>query len=750
MRALARLAVTTLVVAAPLVAVTLTSTANAADDPTPIVVVTSDFEDGTAQGWTGRAAETVAPTTTVAHGGSGSLAVTGRTAAWQGPALDVLDVFEKGTAYTISAWVRLADGSDNARLSVERQTGGVAAYDQVVGNTAVTAGAWVNLTGRYTLATDVDVLRLYLETASGTGGLFLDDVTVSHVPALPIQADIPSVREVITEFSVGTAITGAELLTEHGQLLTKHFDSVTPGNALKWDATEPRENEFTYAQADPLIAYAKENGLAVRGHTLVWHNQTPAWVFTGADGQPMTATAEDRELLLARLDNHIRNVAAHYGEDIGVWDVVNEVIDESQAAGLRRSTWYTVTGLDYIRTAFRVAREVAPHAKLFINDYNTNVPAKRDALYNLVEKLRAEGVPIDGVGHQMHMFALFRRYSSEITSVTLWGLADDNTWLDTFPVTRKDAPLLFDTRLQAKSAYWGVVDPGRVSPTASPSSSTPPPAGAAGCAVAYRVTGSWPGGFQGDVRITNTGTSPLAGWSLAWDFGSGQRVAQLWNGGVSQDGAAVTVTNLGWNGAIAPGGAASFGFLGSWSGSNAVPGAFSSTAPHAASCEASASERRLLGGDGLVHRGVRVQHLDEPADLEDAQHPALRRGQPDHAAGIVRAVLGPDENRQAGRVAERYVRQVEDQAAAALFQQVADLVLELGRGGHVQLTRHRDHDQVAALFRLYRQGHSGPPVISRTVLHGPAPVRNRDRIRPRALVGLRQVTEIPMVKSGPS
>ena len=637
MRALPRLALAALMAVVPIAA--LTAVANAADDPTPITVLTSDFEDGASQGWTGRSAETVATGTAVAHGGTASLAVTGRTASWQGPSLDVLDVFEKGTAYTISVWVRMASGSDSARLSVERRTGEVASYDQVAGATAVTSDGWINLTGRYTLATDVDVLRLYVETTSTTGSLYIDDVTASHVPVLPVQTDIPAVKDVVTEFPVGAAITGTEILAEHGQLLTRHFNSVTPGNALKWDATEPSENTFSYAQADPLVAYAKAHDLAVRGHTLVWHNQTPAWVFTGADGQPMTATAEDKALLLARLENHIRNVAAHYGTDIGVWDVVNEVIDESRPDGLRRSTWYTVTGLDYLRTAFRVAREVAPHAKLFINDYNTNVPAKRDHLFNLVRQLRAEGVPVDGVGHQVHinidwptiaeseamlakfvplgveqqitemdvsiyssesesfpappgdrllkqayvyrdMFALFRRYAGEITSVTLWGLADDNTWLDTFPVTRKDAPLLFDARLQAKSAYWGVVDPARIETSPSPgapspgtSSSSPPPP-AASCAVTYRVTGSWPGGFQGDVKVTNTGTTALTAWTLAWQFTGGQRISQLWGGGHTQTGPAVTVGNAGWNGGVAAGGSTTVGFLGSWTAANPAPTAF--------------------------------------------------------------------------------------------------------------------------------------------------------------------------------
>ena len=235
----------------------------------------------------------------------------------------------------------------------------------------------------------------------------------------------------------------------------------------------------------------------------------------------MTPTEANQALLLERLENHIRAVAGRYAGDIDAWDVVNEVIDENQPDGLRRSPWYEITGLDYIRTAFRVAREVAPDAALFINDYNTNVPAKREALFNLVSQLRDEGVPVDGVGHQMHiniewpsvseteqmlqrfiplgvdqqvtemdlsiytnsgesfptppperlvtqghryqaMFDLFREYADQLSSVTIWGLADDDTWLDSFPVTRKDAPLLFDTRLQSKPAYWGIVDPTRI------------------------------------------------------------------------------------------------------------------------------------------------------------------------------------------------------------------------------------------------------------------------------------------------
>src|SRR5690606_21722679 len=107
------------------------------------------------------------------------------------------------------------------------------------------------------------------------------------------------------------------------------------------------------------------------------------------------SSPEHKALLLQRLETHIREVAGRYAGQIAAWDVVNEVIDESQPDGLRRSRWYEIAGLDYIRTAFRVAREAAPDAKLFINDYNTHEPAKREALFRLVSTLLAEGVPID-------------------------------------------------------------------------------------------------------------------------------------------------------------------------------------------------------------------------------------------------------------------------------------------------------------------------------------------------------------------
>jgi endo-1,4-beta-xylanase len=594
-----------------------------------VVVVGSDFEDGTAQGWAPRADETVTADAAAARTGGFGLTVTDRTRSWEGPTLDLLATMEFGVTYTFSAWVRLAPGepAGQLRMSVERRWQDQQSFDQVVGNTTVTAGDWVQLQGSYALANDADFVTVYVESADGTAAFQLDDFEMSTVPLPPIESDLPDLKKVLAPyFPVGAAIGPRQVIGQHAELLAKHFNSVTPGNLLKWDATEPVEGDFRFAGADALVEFANANGMQVRGHTLVWHNQTPAWVFQDPDGNPMTPTEANRALLLERLENHIRAVAGRYTGDIDAWDVVNEVIDENQPDGLRRSPWYEITGLDYLRTAFRVAREVAPDAALFINDYNTNVPAKREALFNLVSQLRDEGVPIDGVGHQMHvniewpsvseteqmlrrfiplgvdqqvteldlsiytnsgesfptppperlvtqgyryqaMFDLFREYADQLSSVTIWGLADDDTWLDSFPVTRKDAPLLFDTRLQSKPAYWGIVDPTRIE-------DPPEPGEDAECRVGYAVAGQWPGGFQGAVTIANTGTAPIDGWELAWSFPDGQQITQLWNGAHQQAGPAVTVTNAAWNGTIPAGGSAGFGFLASWTGSNAAPTSF--------------------------------------------------------------------------------------------------------------------------------------------------------------------------------
>ena len=113
---------------------------------------------------------------------------------------------------------------------------------------------------------------------------------------------------------------------------------------MKWDATEPTEGTFTFTQADAEVAFAQANNMHVRGHTLVWHNQIPAWVFNHADGTPLTNSPDDQALLTQRLQNHITALMTHFGNAVPIWDVVNEPIDESQPDGYRRSPWFNILG----------------------------------------------------------------------------------------------------------------------------------------------------------------------------------------------------------------------------------------------------------------------------------------------------------------------------------------------------------------------------------------------------------------------
>jgi lysophospholipase L1-like esterase len=115
--------------------------------------------------------------------------------------------------------------------------------------------------------------------------------------------------------------------------------------------------------------------------------------------------------------------------------------------------------------------------------------------------------------------------------------------------------------------------PTTASPTASrtsgPPSSSPPAPG--GCTATYRIVGQWPGGFQGEVTVRNSGTAPISGWSVGFTFANGQRITQYWGTEATQSGAAVTAVNVSWNGSLAPNAATTFGFLASWAGTNTAP-----------------------------------------------------------------------------------------------------------------------------------------------------------------------------------
>lgn len=200
-------------------------------------------------------------------------------------------------------------------------------------------------------------------------------------------------------FRIGAAVSTGLLRGQEAEaekLLRRHFDSVTAENAMKPDAMQPREGDFTFTDADRLVKIAEESGAEVVGHTLVWHSQTPRWFFEGKDGQPIT-----RELALERLRTHIKTVVGRYKGKIKEWDVVNEAINDGPGV-LRQTPWLRAIGEDYIAEAFRAAHEADPAAILVYNDYNIELDYKRPKALELLKRLIDQKVPIHAVGIQSH------------------------------------------------------------------------------------------------------------------------------------------------------------------------------------------------------------------------------------------------------------------------------------------------------------------------------------------------------------
>ena len=320
-------------------------------------------------------------------------------------------------------------------------------------------------------------------------------------------------------FLMGAAVTPQSLHGADSALIVQQFNSLTAENAMKMGPIHPRENEYNWKDADSIVAFAKKHKLKMRGHTLVWHNQSPAWIYKNAQGDTVT-----KEVLLERLKNHITEVVNRYKGSIYAWDVVNEVIDDNDSIFYRKTGFYQIAGEEFISKAFEYAHAADPKAILFYNDYSTENPGKRQKIFEMIKKMKAKGVPIHGVGLQGHWsishppreeieksiemfsslglqvqvteldvsvyrgrqggqlgqaqrdtastftpemeqlqrekykmaFEVFRKYRKQVTAVTFWNVTDRHSWLDRRG--RKNYPLLFDQTHQPKKAYWDVVN----------------------------------------------------------------------------------------------------------------------------------------------------------------------------------------------------------------------------------------------------------------------------------------------------
>jgi len=198
-------------------------------------------------------------------------------------------------------------------------------------------------------------------------------------------------------FPIGVAVNpGMMEPGDNANFILSQFNSLTAENAMKMGPIHPEENRYNWAPADKIADFAVKHGLKLRGHTLCWHNQTPNWFFVDDSGKEVS-----KEVLLARLRQHIFDVAGRYKGKIYAWDVVNEAVPDGNGTELyRKSKFYEIIGETYIEKAFEYAHEADPGALLFYNDYNTENSSKRERIYQLVKKLKEKGVPIHGVGLQ--------------------------------------------------------------------------------------------------------------------------------------------------------------------------------------------------------------------------------------------------------------------------------------------------------------------------------------------------------------
>jgi endo-1,4-beta-xylanase len=256
-------------------------------------------------------------------------------------------------------------------------------------------------------------------------------------PSMNAQVS-PALKDVLRDsFLIGAALNRAQIAGQDPaalEIVRRHFSAISPENVLKWDVVHPEPERFDFEPVDRYVALGQALGAFIVGHVLVWHQQTPAWVFEGAAGSPL-----DRNTLLARMRSHIQAVVGRYRGKVHGWDVVNEALEDDGA--WRQSPWYDTLGEDYVARAFELAREADPDAQLYYNDYNLWKPAKRDAAVRLMASLRGRGIRVDGVGEQGHW--LLDDPSAEmieamIVELEKLGLKTMITELDVDPLPRPE------------------------------------------------------------------------------------------------------------------------------------------------------------------------------------------------------------------------------------------------------------------------------------------------------------------------
>jgi endo-1,4-beta-xylanase len=351
---------------------------------------------------------------------------------------------------------------------------------------------------------------------------YLDDFQLTYVSPPSIQTEIPSIYKTFADFfPVGAEVDTTDLSGPHAQLLTMHFDSITSGNDMKWSSVEATKGTYTYGNADAEVGEAVCNNMKVRGQNLVWATgeQTPAYATgdgTNSAANQAVVTANIQEHIQSELQHFGSQVYAWDVVNEPLDPTQSDCLEHGPFYQVLGPSYIDIA----FKAAKQYA---PAGTKLFINEYSTTDSNRLACLVKVVRELRDRGVPVDAIGHEMHnainyppaesmiqavetvhdqfpeldqqvteldmsvynagdttsnygnnippsvlaeqgwlykqYFDAFRRLRGKLSAVTFWGMADDDTWLDGFPVTRTDYPLPFDMNLQAKPAYWGIVDP---------------------------------------------------------------------------------------------------------------------------------------------------------------------------------------------------------------------------------------------------------------------------------------------------
>lgn len=445
------------------------------------IIYSSDFEDGDVSAFTPRNSgdtTVISASEDNAVSGKKALCASGRTKTWNGPALKLDDICEAGKAYLVSAKVMGQYYTSNTFSMQYTDSAGTEHYENLAN---LNGNGWQEINDiKISFSDDVSNVMIYFE--GGTDNIYIDDFVLKEAPTHNIQQDIASLKDLYSDyFKIGTAVTAKELAPQATKdLILKQFNSITAGNELKPDAIldqkacqamaadgNDEDPQVSLDSAKSILNFARENNIPVRGHVLVWHQQTPTWFFK--ENYDPNGEWVSKEKMLVRMENYIKNVFAAVEEeysdvDFYAWDVVNECwLDDGKARpagtqeeGSQNSPWVKIFGDNsFIKPAFEFAKKYAPEGtKLYYNDFNEYMPGKTDAIIKMVEEINSDGHYIDGIGMQSHLDA--RSGSDAFPSVNVYKKALDKfceTGLDV-QITELDATVNDKDHFKEQAQYY--------------------------------------------------------------------------------------------------------------------------------------------------------------------------------------------------------------------------------------------------------------------------------------------------------